>query len=389
MRFPRKDLTSALSLLSKIVERRRAHPPILECVRVEALGDQVQLTATDLEVSANLQLRNEAPESTPPFCVNLANLATIVKAQPKSVKEITLTVETDKARATELDRQLGQCAGTAEEYAAIEAARDEARVRPARATINGVTVDVLSVENFPSVTTATTKAVPMPGFLAALGMVAGAISQDENRYALNGVYLVPDKGVLVATDGHRLHIGRIPPVKKLAAGILPRKAVSVILSAGKSALETGAISENMFTTHLTNGVIVCRLIEGQFPNYEAVIPKAETLTTSVTVPSQTLREAIVTVSVVAENRNKPSVQLAANGAITLSASSQELGQAEVALAGATHAGKPVKIGLNARYLADVLGQVTSDAVTIQMKDELSAILVNDGNFSAVVMPMRI
>jgi DNA polymerase III sliding clamp (beta) subunit (PCNA family) len=145
-------LSRALSLLSRITERRQTLPA-LQCVRVKPTGGLVQLTAIDLEVGACLWVIDAEPEPTVPFLSNLANLVSIVKAQPKSVKKIALTLE----------------------------------VAPAKVTINGVKVEVLSAEDFPPVLPAKGMPVPVPGLMKALQTVATAISHDENRDAPNGV----------------------------------------------------------------------------------------------------------------------------------------------------------------------------------------------------------
>jgi DNA polymerase-3 subunit beta len=214
------------------------------------------------------------------------------------------------------------------------------------------------------------------------------MSHDENRYALNGVFVAPAKGEVVATDGHRLHVVRTKKVKNSTIqSLMPRKGVEVLLAARKTAIEALAVTEASATMFLTDGLIAYCPIKGQFPNYDAVIPKVNATTTTLTVPHQILREAVAKVSAVAEPRNKP-VMFSVNGVITLSASSQELGQAEVSLPG-SYEGSSITIGLNSRYLCDVLDQVESDTVVIQMKGPLAPIRIDDGAFSGVVMPMRL
>ena len=105
-----------------------------------------------------------------------------------------------------------------------------------------------------------------------------AVSHDETRYALNGVLFViqPKEMRVVATDGHRLAMASrsLAQAATPVTGIVPRKAVSEIQRALGAGEEVQlAITENQFVLQMPNFVMTARLIEGQFPNYEAVIPK--------------------------------------------------------------------------------------------------------------------
>jgi hypothetical protein len=135
------------------VVARRPSVPILDCVRVEPTGGLVQFTATDgFEVSARLGLTTTGPQLTRSFCINLASLAATVKARPKHVKEISMAIEVEPATTTTTNEEPG--------------------LRPGRARINGVEVEILSDEKFPPVVPAEATPVPMPGLLKALRAVA-------------------------------------------------------------------------------------------------------------------------------------------------------------------------------------------------------------------------
>src|SRR5207249_3353844 len=164
-----------------------------------------------------------------------------------------------------------------------------------------------------------------------LGQTSFAVSHDETRYALSGVLFVfQGKDIrMVATDGHRLAMSVRSLGKGVggATGIVPRKAVTEIMRVlGASEEVQVAITENQFVLQMPNFVMTARLIDGQFPNYEAVIPKSHP--GKLVAVRGTLSAALRRVSVMAEERNKP-VKLALSPAsLKVTASSQELGEAE-------------------------------------------------------------
>jgi DNA polymerase-3 subunit beta len=226
-----------------------------------------------------------------------------------------------------------------------------------------------------------------------VGRTSYAMSQDESRPFLNGLYLVLKARDLrvVATDGHRLALARVEVESDAElTGIVPRKAVQemsrVLAGADEAAL---AVSENQFFLRTPGFVLVSKLIEGQFPSYEQVLPKAHPRRLSVE------REALIAglrrVSVVADDRTRPVRLTAEAGALRLTAQSQELGEAEESLA-AEFAGDALTIGFNARYLLEALSPMDGERVVIELKDGLSpGVLKSAGDDTTlcVIMPMRI
>jgi DNA polymerase-3 subunit beta len=150
-----------------------------------------------------------------------------------------------------------------------------------------------------------------------------------------------------------------------------------------------AITENQFVLQMPNFVMTARLIEGQFPNYEAVLPKGHP--GKLQVPRTALQAALRRVAVIAEERNKPVKLTLAPALLKVSASSQELGDAEEGL-DVDYAGEEVTIGFNSRYLLDALAPIEKDTVTFEFKDALSPGViksVEDEGYCCVIMPMRI
>src|SRR5262249_41269543 len=141
-----------------------------------------------------------------------------------------------------------------------------------------------------------------------LGQTTFAISHDESRYALNGVlFVVQDKEMrMVATDGHRLALAVRPlsAARPAMSGIVPRKAVQEVARIVGSGEEAQvAVSDNQFMLRMPNVLLMARLIEGTFPNYEQVVPRAHPH--RVTLSRAALTAALRRVSVLSEERTKP------------------------------------------------------------------------------------
>src|SRR5213078_16273 len=221
-----------------------------------------------------------------------------------------------------------------------------------------------------------------------------AISHEETRYALNGVLfaLTGKDARLVATDGHRLALASrtVGNVGAAVTGIVPRKAVLEIqrvLGAGEEVQI--ALTENQFLLRMPNFMMTARLIEGQFPNYDAVIPKGHP--GKLVISRSAFAAALRRVAVMAEDRNKP-VRLALTPtALRLTASSQDLGEAEEVLEVEYHGGELV-IGFNSRYLLDAISAVEREQIVLELKDSLSPGViksVEEEGYCCVIMPMRI
>jgi len=196
----------------------------------------------------------------------------------------------------------------------------------------------------------------------------------------------------VATDGHRLAIAvrSLSQATTPVTGIVPRKAVAEIQRALGAGEEVQlAITENQFVLQMPNFVMTARLIEGQFPNYEAVIPKGQPGKLLLSRPA--LTSALRRVAVMAEERNKPVKLTLVPASLKLSASSAELGEAEESLS-VDYAGEEVAIAFNSRYILDALSPMEDDAVVLEFKDGLSPGVIKsaeDDGYRCVIMPMRI
>jgi DNA polymerase-3 subunit beta len=224
-----------------------------------------------------------------------------------------------------------------------------------------------------------------------------AVSPDETRQALSGLLLESKdaKASLVGTDGHRLSvISR--PLKKTGSEedlsyLLPKKALVELLKIMED--DEDSISFSVKNNHLAfvkgKQVIISRKIEGKFPNYRQVIPKDNEL--HVTVNREDLIHALKRVALLADEKSRMVRFDIQKGTLLLVSDGTEMGAAREEIA-IDHKGDEVVVGLNAKYVLDVLGAVQSEEVVLNLKDQNSSCLItmdDDKDYLSIVMPMRI
>jgi DNA polymerase III subunit beta len=222
-----------------------------------------------------------------------------------------------------------------------------------------------------------------------------ATSHDETRYTLSGVLFVcRDRDLtMVATDGHRLaHIKRPVSLGKELQVIVPRKALDEVLRfANDSDDKEIAVAslENHLVFRRGPSTLVTRLIEGQFPDYEGVIPKEFTRRAS--VEHDRLLRALRRVSLLSNEKTRPVKIEFARDALTLRSNTPEMGEA-VEQIPAEYDGEAMDMGFNARYLLEALGAMPTDQLMIELNDPLSPGVIRpreDHDYFYVVMPMRV
>ncbi|MGH7279242.1 MAG: DNA polymerase III subunit beta [Candidatus Rokuibacteriota bacterium] len=357
----RDRFLKGLQMIQNIVEARQTLP-ILANVLLETEDETIRLSATDLEVGARVSVpaRIAAKGS---ITIAARKLTEIVKELPAAA--LSLKVGDNAAVAL-------RCAGVSYRLVGLPA-DDFPAVLPTLPP-SWLTIDAKVLREM-------------------LAQTSFAISHDESRHALNGILfsLQGKEARLVATDGHRLALASRPlPAAVAVTGIVPRKAVSEImrvLGAGEEVQV--AITDNQFVLKMPNFVMTARLLEGQFPNYEAVIPKSQP--GRLLIPRTAFVAALRRVSVMAEERNKPVKMSLAPTTLKLTASSQDLGEAEEVL-DVDYAGEETSIGFNSRYLLDALAPLEKDQVIFEFKDALSPGVVKsveEEGYCCVIMPMRI
>ena len=227
-----------------------------------------------------------------------------------------------------------------------------------------------------------------------------AISTEETRYYLNGIYLhaTQSNGVdvlrAVATDGHRLARVEVPlpeGAKGMPGVIVPRKTVTELR---KLIEETGmdveiSLSEAKIKFAFDDATMTSKLIDGTFPDYERVIPEGNDKVME--VDRVLLAQAVDRVSAISSEKSRAVKVALAKGSIVLSATSSDASTAEEEIE-AGYDSTPLEIGFNSRYLLDILGQIEGDAAQFALADAASPTVVRevaDASAVYVLMPMRV
>jgi DNA polymerase-3 subunit beta len=364
------ELTRALARSQGIVEKKSTMP-ILAHVLIEAKkGDELHLSATDLDVSVSTQQKCEVLKEGA-LTVGAKHLYEIVRSLQGSVN---------------LKRN-------ANNYLEIKSGSAEFRI------VGLPAEDFPALPRFDKVHLVNIEAATL---LELIEKTSFAVSTDETRYNLSGVFFEPHPELLrmVATDGHRLALA-----EKAVAGdfqlkkgvILPkkglfelRKILAEVAGNGeeKPSGELGFV-ENSAIFHRQDVTLVMRLIEGLFPDYRQVIPKPGEKV--VTVGRLRLLETLRRVSLLSSDKAHAVKIELSKGTLTVLSQNPDLGDAREEVP-VEYEGEPLKIGFNARYLIDVLQVLDSDDVALEMADDLSPCVMRpsgrDG-YTAVIMPMRI
>ena len=368
----RATLLKALAHIQSVAEKRNTIP-ILANAKIEATGGKLTFTATDMEIAvveevAATILQDGA--TTAPA----ATLYEIVRKLPEAA-EIEL-------------EQVGDTGHLA--------------LRAGRYSTSLVT---LAVDDFPSMTAGQLPHRFHLSGLALRGLIDRtrfAISTEETRYYLNGIYLHAAEGesgpVLraVATDGHRL--ARVEePVPEGASGmpgvIIPRKTIAELrklLDEHNDDVEIG-LSDTRIQFRAGSITLTSKLIDGTFPEYERVIPKDNDKI--LRVGNKDFSNAVARVAAISSERSRPVKMSLAHDLLTLSAASPEQGTAteELDADRVKYASTPLEIGFQARYLNDITDQI-GEQVEFHFSDGAAPTVVRDAADSSalyVLMPMRV
>ena len=361
----RDTLLAPLQSVSGIVERRHTLP-ILSNVLLEKKGDRLTLLATDIEIQITTSTEVAAGEVDGAVTVGARKLQDILRSLPDST-EISLSLE---------DKRL--------------------QVKGGKSRFN---LQTLPADDFPRMTLAEgdTKQfrITQKAFRQLLGKTQYAMAAQDVRYYLNGLLLLVDGKELraVATDGHRLAYASVEIEAELPRQemILPRKTVlelNRLLVDNEDILEI-TLASNQVRFAFGSIVLVSKLIDGKFPDYERVIPQS--LRNHMTVGRQTLMQAMQRAAILTNEKFRGvRVVLGENSLKLIAANAeQEEAQEEIEV---NYPGEAIDVGFNVSYLLDVLNNVQSDEIQWSFNDANSSALVTvPGNdrFKYVVMPMRI
>jgi DNA polymerase-3 subunit beta len=369
------DLLRELQLFQGIVERKNTIP-ILANVLLDANGTEVKMLATDLEVG----LRSKCPATVSKsgsLTLPAKKLYEIVKALP----ETDVRIEEDKGGVK------------------VAADRFDSRMQ------------TLPREDFPTLPDASgavSAQLPREAMRQMIAKTQFAITGEDTRYFLNGaLFLLRGESLgLVSTDGHRL--AHITVAREAAKGgksskgadgdenrvILPRKTLlelgRLLAEGGEGDIQYERGENHLFFT-VGDRLLISRMIDGQFPAFERVIPKNNDK--HVEFDRDRLTSAVKRVALLSNERSRAVKFQIDKGKVEIASSSPEFGEAKEILM-VDYAAAPVTICFNAQYVLDFLGVVETDAVSLDFKDEMSQAVLKPVSgegyeYTYVIMPMRI
>ena len=361
----KNELLRELQLFQGIVERKNTIP-ILANVLIEANGDEMRMLATDLEVALRSKCHASVAKGGS-LTLPAKKLYEIVKALP----ETDVRIEEDKKGVK------------------VAADRFDSRMQ------------TLPREDFPTLPDASGKTratLPRNALKQMVEKTQFAITGEDTRYFLNGAKFVlrPDTLTLVATDGHRLALVEVAhkvDVNEEIGVILPKKT---LLELGKLLAEGDGdvlfeAGENHLFFDVGGRMLISRMIDGQFPAYERVIPKNNDK--EIDFEKERLTSAVKRVALLSNERSRAVKFEISKGKVEVTSSSSEFGEASEEIA-VDYSGAPLAISFNAQYVLDFLSAVETDSVQLSLKDEVSqAVMRPIGaqgySYTYVIMPMRI
>jgi DNA polymerase-3 subunit beta len=362
------DLLQELTLIQGVVERKTTIP-ILANVLVRAEGGELRIAATDLEIGLKS------------VCVSKTTVPGTITLPAKRLYEIVRALP---------DKE-------------IKVKRGEANWITLTCGSSRFRIAGLPQDDFPALAEPKSALVKIPaGALAKLiTRTIFAISTEDSKYTLSGALLLlkPGSITMVATDGHRLaYVEKAETLEDVSEEIkvlVPRKAMSELVRMISESADTESIGFSRDDTHLFfdmgKRLLISRMLTGQFPNYEAVLPRNNDRI--VTVNREEVAAAIKRVAILSDERSRTVKLALTNAAMEITASHSDLGEAHETLE-VDYNKEDLQVGFNFQYLLDFLTTADEPEVNFEFKDsesaaQLKAQPASDYNYRYVVMPMRI
>ena len=366
----RSDLLNALSHVQNVVERRNTIP-ILSNVLMEAKGSEITFVATDLDIeavdSADAQIASEGAITAP-----AGTLFDVVRKLPAGA-DVELELNPENRRLT---------------------------IRSGRSNFALPTLPATDFQTMTGDDDAVSFDVDAADLRRLIDKTRFAISTEETRYYLNGVYLHIADGAngkvlrAVATDGHRLALADCDApsaATSLDGVIVPRKAIGEVrrLIDSTDGDVSVSVSETKIVFRAGRTVLTSKLIDGSFPDYQRVIPKANDK--RLIIDNKSFEAAVDRVSTVSAERSR-SVKLSlGEGKVVLAVNSAETGQGQEEIE-CDYDNDAMEIGFNAKYLLDVTAQIEAEDAEFMLNDPASPALILDPADPAaryVLMPLRV
>ena len=366
----RATLLKCLSHVQSVVERRNTIP-ILSNVLIEASGaGAVKIMATDLDLQV------------------IETMAAVSVDTPGAIT-VSAHLLFDIARKLPDGSQVS-----------LDAADNRMVVKAGRSRF---TLSTLPRDDFPVIVEGdlpTSFELPAAVLAQLIDRTRFAISTEETRYYLNGIFLhvTDDELKAAATDGHRLArytLARPEGAEGMPDVIVPRKCVAELRKLLEEALDAAVLidlsaTKVRFTVGGSNGVVLTsKLIDGTFPDYSRVIPTGNDKL--LRIDPKSFFQGVDRVATIATEKTRAVKMTLDKDRVTLSVTSPDNGTAAEEVS-ADYAGPDLEIGFNANYLKDILGQIDSDTVELHLADAGAPTLIRQDEKSAalyVLMPMRV
>jgi len=363
IRLNRGEFLTELTPMQGIVERKTTIP-VLSHILLTARKDRLHLAATDLDVSLTSWSEADVKEEG------------AIAVQAKKFVEIIRAVTGDE----------------------VVLVQEEPRVLSIRAGRSRFKVHGLAAEDFPSLPAVDEKRaveIPFQDFRRMIVKVLFAVSAEESRFQLNGALLKLKAGSLemVATDGHRLALvedGLEASVEEDSV-LVPRKALQELQRIEGEGNLSYRRGEHHLSFQLGKRELICRILEGTFPDYERVIAKDNDK--KILFDRKPLAEAVQRVALLTGDRARAVRLQFGSDQMVISAANPDLGEA-IEEVPCSYDGPEFRLGINPDYLSQFLSAVDTERVRLELKDENTQCVGwpvdgTDERYLCVIMPMRI
>jgi DNA polymerase-3 subunit beta len=360
-RIARDAFLDSLQQVQHVVSTRTTLP-ILSNVLIEASGGSLRLTTTDLDVgvsgTVDAEVSKEGSTTMP-----VKRLVSIIRELPDAEVEVAVD------------------------------AKDVASITCGPSFFKIIGLAHGEFPPLPDFKEAKEYKIPQGLLRESLKKTSYAISNDETRYVLNGIFTAFKEGklTLVATDGRRLAMVENDlefPASHETDFIIPTKAVQELQRLlGDEGDAIARLSDNQIVFEVGSSVIVSKLIEGNYPNYRQVIPgeAKETLK----LGREALLETARRVSLLSSEKSNSVKLVVGDGGIDVTANSPDIGEAKESMS-VNYGGKEIAIAFNPEFLMAPLRNLEDEEIQLDLIDEMSpGVLRASGSFLYVLMPMRV
>jgi DNA polymerase-3 subunit beta len=356
------SLSREIGLLQGVIERKGTIP-VLANLLLEAIDGKVKLIATDLDITIQTECAADVAK-VGGVLLHARRLFEIVKSMPDA--DILFSKQENDWVKVACGSAQFRLAGTA-------------------------------VEHFPSIPRAVEPKLRIQAaeLSKLISRTIRSIAHEETRFALSGALFEVGGGRarMVSTDGHRLSLAECAAeTSEEFKGIIPKKALTEVLRlcSDKEAEIGFSFDENHVFFWAQPRILISRILAGQFPNYELVIPKDNDKILA--IDTTDVAKAIERVALIADERSRGIRFDLGEDRLRINSQVADVGEAEEILAVDWDAGS-LAIGFNAQYVLDFLGEADSDKVIFELKDGQKPVLIKPANgdqrYIYVVMPMRL